>query len=296
MLLTLTLTRPPATDLGFLLHKHPDRVQRFSLPFGAAHVFYPEAESSAARPPCFSRSIPSDWSGAASGFRFSINTSTIGPMPHRRSDGSALLRVGHGLADPRRRVAAVVREGAAAPCVSGMPRSAQPDASPSPRPSRHLALPGTGSARRISPMRSRSVSRIWSPTPTPIVAIAGLLRASPTSSWRRSTSSRVKARRTSTSRTTGICPSRFGVRGRRAAASDRQRRGRHDGSREREGRHQMVDRADGVRRRGHGGQAPRVHCPRPQGPSPARCEGPRQGVECCFGVLALESEPVDPRL
>ena len=40
MLLTLTLTRPPATDLGFLLHKHPDRVQQFSLPFGAAHVFY----------------------------------------------------------------------------------------------------------------------------------------------------------------------------------------------------------------------------------------------------------------
>src|SRR4051794_24883348 len=42
MLLTLTLTRPPATDLGFLLHKHPERVQEFALPFGAAHVFYPE--------------------------------------------------------------------------------------------------------------------------------------------------------------------------------------------------------------------------------------------------------------
>jgi 3' terminal RNA ribose 2'-O-methyltransferase Hen1 len=43
MLLTLTLTRPPATDLGYLLHKHPERVQQFSLPFGLAHVFYPEA-------------------------------------------------------------------------------------------------------------------------------------------------------------------------------------------------------------------------------------------------------------
>jgi 3' terminal RNA ribose 2'-O-methyltransferase Hen1 len=43
MLLTLTLTRPPATDLGHLLHKHPDRLQSFSLPFGQAHVFYPEA-------------------------------------------------------------------------------------------------------------------------------------------------------------------------------------------------------------------------------------------------------------
>lgn len=45
MLLTLTTTRSPATDLGFLLHKHPDKLQTFSLPFGHAHVFYPEAGS-----------------------------------------------------------------------------------------------------------------------------------------------------------------------------------------------------------------------------------------------------------
>jgi hypothetical protein len=43
VLLTLTTTHRPATDLGFLLHKHPDRVQTFSVPFGEAHVFYPEA-------------------------------------------------------------------------------------------------------------------------------------------------------------------------------------------------------------------------------------------------------------
>jgi 3' terminal RNA ribose 2'-O-methyltransferase Hen1 len=43
LLLTLTTTRSPATDLGFLLHKHPDRVQSFTLPFGEARVFYPEA-------------------------------------------------------------------------------------------------------------------------------------------------------------------------------------------------------------------------------------------------------------
>jgi 3' terminal RNA ribose 2'-O-methyltransferase Hen1 len=43
VLLTLTTTHRPATDLGYLLHKHPERVQRFSVPFGAAHVFYPEA-------------------------------------------------------------------------------------------------------------------------------------------------------------------------------------------------------------------------------------------------------------
>ncbi|MBV2363797.1 3' terminal RNA ribose 2'-O-methyltransferase Hen1 [Streptomonospora nanhaiensis] len=45
MLLTITTTRPPATDLGFLLHKHPDRVQRFEQSYGTAHVFYPEASA-----------------------------------------------------------------------------------------------------------------------------------------------------------------------------------------------------------------------------------------------------------
>lgn len=43
MLLTITTTHQPATDLGYLLHKHPARVQTFNLAFGQAHVFYPEA-------------------------------------------------------------------------------------------------------------------------------------------------------------------------------------------------------------------------------------------------------------
>lgn len=43
MLLTITTTHRPATDLGHLLHKNPERLQSFSLPFGQAHVFYPEA-------------------------------------------------------------------------------------------------------------------------------------------------------------------------------------------------------------------------------------------------------------
>jgi 3' terminal RNA ribose 2'-O-methyltransferase Hen1 len=43
MLLTITSTQPPATDLGYLLHKNPARVQTFDLAFGRAHVFYPEA-------------------------------------------------------------------------------------------------------------------------------------------------------------------------------------------------------------------------------------------------------------
>jgi 3' terminal RNA ribose 2'-O-methyltransferase Hen1 len=43
MLLSITTTRSPATDLGWLLHKHPDRVQSFELSFGRVHVFYPTA-------------------------------------------------------------------------------------------------------------------------------------------------------------------------------------------------------------------------------------------------------------
>lgn len=45
MLLTITTTCQPATDLGFLLHKHPDRFQSFELSFGKAHVFYPEVSA-----------------------------------------------------------------------------------------------------------------------------------------------------------------------------------------------------------------------------------------------------------
>lgn len=43
MLLTLTTTHQPATDLGYLLHKNPAKCQSFPLSFGQAHVFYPEA-------------------------------------------------------------------------------------------------------------------------------------------------------------------------------------------------------------------------------------------------------------
>lgn len=47
MLLTIRTTRAPADDLGWLLHKHPARVQSFDLGFGRAHVFYPEVSPEA---------------------------------------------------------------------------------------------------------------------------------------------------------------------------------------------------------------------------------------------------------
>lgn len=46
MLLTIRTTHEPATDLGYLLHKNPSRVQSFEQSFGRAHVFYPEATAS----------------------------------------------------------------------------------------------------------------------------------------------------------------------------------------------------------------------------------------------------------
>ncbi|MFJ3653504.1 3' terminal RNA ribose 2'-O-methyltransferase Hen1 [Streptomyces nigra] len=48
MFLTLTTTgtpERPATDLGYLLHKHPGKSQAFSTSFGTAHVLYPEADA-----------------------------------------------------------------------------------------------------------------------------------------------------------------------------------------------------------------------------------------------------------
>jgi 3' terminal RNA ribose 2'-O-methyltransferase Hen1 len=43
VLLTITNTRAPATDIGYLLHKNPARVHERQLAFGKATIFYPEA-------------------------------------------------------------------------------------------------------------------------------------------------------------------------------------------------------------------------------------------------------------
>ncbi len=42
MLLTITTTHPPASDLSYLLHKHPAKVQQVDISGGIAHVFYPQ--------------------------------------------------------------------------------------------------------------------------------------------------------------------------------------------------------------------------------------------------------------
>jgi 3' terminal RNA ribose 2'-O-methyltransferase Hen1 len=45
MQLKISTTHQPATDLGYLLSKNPDKHQSFELAFGTAHVFYPEAST-----------------------------------------------------------------------------------------------------------------------------------------------------------------------------------------------------------------------------------------------------------
>lgn len=43
MILKISTSHRPATDLGYLLHKNPERLQTFNVSFGTIHVFYPEA-------------------------------------------------------------------------------------------------------------------------------------------------------------------------------------------------------------------------------------------------------------
>src|SRR5260221_7115226 len=45
MLLTITTTHQPANELGYLLHKHPERFQSFDMSFGKVHVYYPEVSA-----------------------------------------------------------------------------------------------------------------------------------------------------------------------------------------------------------------------------------------------------------
>mgnify|MGYP000208051400 CR=1 FL=1 len=44
MLLKITTTHNPATDLSYLLHKHPSKLQSVELSQGNAHIFYPHAD------------------------------------------------------------------------------------------------------------------------------------------------------------------------------------------------------------------------------------------------------------
>ena len=42
MLLTITYEGTNTQELGYLLHKNPERAQQFEMSYGKAYVFYPE--------------------------------------------------------------------------------------------------------------------------------------------------------------------------------------------------------------------------------------------------------------
>ena len=67
MFLSIATTHRPATDLGFLLHKHPERVHEDELRFGKASSSTRRPATRAARRRCCSTSIRSGWSGARAG-------------------------------------------------------------------------------------------------------------------------------------------------------------------------------------------------------------------------------------
>ena len=68
MFLSLATTHRPATELGFLLMKHPDRTHEVDLGFGKAIVLFPE--SSQERCEGFCRKVfVEDATGPFRGFR-----------------------------------------------------------------------------------------------------------------------------------------------------------------------------------------------------------------------------------
>jgi hypothetical protein len=89
MLLTLTTTHRPSTDLGYLLHKNPTKLQIFELSFGKAHVFYPKAAAERCTAALLLDVDPvglvRNQKGPSGKGSLSSNTSAIDPTPRPRS-------------------------------------------------------------------------------------------------------------------------------------------------------------------------------------------------------------------
>ena len=88
MLLTITTTHRPANDLGYLLHKHPERFQSFDLSFGKVHVYYPEVGTERCTA-CLLLDVDAVGMVRGKNRRPAAfcwrNTSMTGPIPPRRS-------------------------------------------------------------------------------------------------------------------------------------------------------------------------------------------------------------------
>lgn len=95
MLLTITNTRQPATDLGWLLHKHPDKVQPFRTTGGKATVFYPQADDDCCTAALLLTIDPVDLVRGAGPGGYAISTQYVNDRPYVASSllSSALSNV-----------------------------------------------------------------------------------------------------------------------------------------------------------------------------------------------------------
>lgn len=95
MLLTITSTRSPATDLSWLLHKHPDKVQFFRATGEQATVFCPEATKERCTAALLLRIDPIDLVRGAGPGAHTISTQYVNDRPYVASSllSSALANV-----------------------------------------------------------------------------------------------------------------------------------------------------------------------------------------------------------
>lgn len=97
MLLSLTSTTTDATDLGFVLHKHPERVRSVDVGFGRAHVWYPEATTERCTATLFVEVDPVALSRKPGGTRKSGGAATLEPYVNDRPyAASSMLSVALG--------------------------------------------------------------------------------------------------------------------------------------------------------------------------------------------------------
>ena len=163
MLLSVTmLGEPPdlpATDLGFLLHKHPDRAQSFDVASGRRTSSTPRRTAGGAPPRCCSRSTRSGWSAGTGrrGEGFAL-AQYVNDRPYAASSmlAVALGRVFRtaitGRCDARPELAAT-------PAAAGDPRAGA--AVPGRRRARRAALRPArlGRRRAAAPARPRASRR-----------------------------------------------------------------------------------------------------------------------------------------
>src|SRR5690242_1755668 len=90
MLLTLRVTGAHAADLEALLDKCPDELHSTALPFGAAHVFYPEVSPDAVTVALLVDIPAVAWSSNESRAGFSEPNAAISSVAIARAFSSAL--------------------------------------------------------------------------------------------------------------------------------------------------------------------------------------------------------------